>query len=54
MFEKVLVQNIQTGLKPDLQTALRSVPRWKLIQSALPHVMHSAASLLFNRCIIKN
>jgi hypothetical protein len=49
MFERVLVQNIQSGLKSDLSEAIRSIPRWRLIQASLPHVMHSAASLLFNR-----
>ncbi|XP_015837449.1 protein unc-80 homolog isoform X10 [Tribolium castaneum] len=49
IFEKVLVQNIQSGLKPDLCEAIRSIPRWKLIQASLPHVMHSTASLLFTR-----
>ncbi|KAJ3665619.1 hypothetical protein Zmor_001108 [Zophobas morio] len=49
MFERVLVQNIQSGLKTDLSEAIRCIPRWRLIQASLPHVMHSTASLLFNR-----
>ncbi|XP_031332358.1 protein unc-80 homolog isoform X3 [Photinus pyralis] len=48
-FEKVLVQNIQFGLKPDLTEAIRSIPRWRLIQAALPHVMHCIATLLHNK-----
>lgn len=48
-FEKVLVQNIQFGLKPELIESIRTIPRWKLIQAALPHVMHCTAALLFNR-----
>ncbi|XP_069159541.1 protein unc-80 homolog isoform X1 [Procambarus clarkii] len=47
--EKVLVQNILFGLSPSLTDAIKSVPRWRFIQAALPHVMHSAASLLYNR-----
>lgn len=49
LFEKVLVQNIHFGLKSDLTEAIRLLPRWKLIQASLPHVMHSTASVLFNR-----
>ncbi|XP_049834730.1 protein unc-80 homolog isoform X4 [Schistocerca gregaria] len=48
-FEKVLVQNIQIGLSPSLTEAIRTIPRWRLIQGAFPHVMHCAASLLHNR-----
>lgn len=48
-FEKVLVQNLLSGLKPDLSEAVRSIPRWRLIQASLSHVMHSVSSLLFNR-----
>ncbi|KAG8225922.1 hypothetical protein J437_LFUL005958, partial [Ladona fulva] len=48
-FEKVLVQNIQFGLSPSLTEAIRSIPRWRLIQAAFPHVMHCAATLLHNR-----
>ncbi|XP_046670285.1 uncharacterized protein LOC124360589 isoform X5 [Homalodisca vitripennis] len=48
-FEKVLVQNIQFGLPPTLAEAVKSVPRWRLVQAAFPHVMHCAASLLHNR-----
>ncbi|KAG5895326.1 hypothetical protein JTB14_000598 [Gonioctena quinquepunctata] len=48
-FEKVLVQNIQSGLKPDLTEAIKSIPRWRLIQASLPHVMHAVASILYNR-----
>ncbi|XP_065170367.1 protein unc-80 homolog isoform X8 [Atheta coriaria] len=49
LFEKVLVQNITIGLKSDLNEALKALPRWRLIQASLPHVMHSIASILFNR-----
>ncbi|KAL0270475.1 UNVERIFIED_CONTAM: hypothetical protein PYX00_007876 [Menopon gallinae] len=48
-FEKVLVQNIQYGLSPSLTEAVASVPRWRLIQAAFPHVMHCMATLLHNR-----
>ncbi|XP_060527222.1 protein unc-80 homolog isoform X3 [Cylas formicarius] len=49
VFEKVLVQNLHSGLKPDLTEAVKSIPRWRLIQAALPHVMHSVQSVLYNR-----
>ena len=48
-FEKVLVQNIHFGLSPSLTSAIQSIPRWRLVQAALPHVMHCAAALLTNR-----
>lgn len=48
-FEKVLVQNIQFGLSPPLTKALGAIPRWRLLQAALPHVMHCVAALLHNR-----
>ncbi|XP_037920959.1 protein unc-80 homolog [Hermetia illucens] len=48
-FEKVLVQNIQFGLSPSLTEALKSIPRWRLLQAALPHLMHCAGALLHNR-----
>lgn len=48
-FEKVLVQNIQSGMKQDLTESIRSVPRWRLIQASLPHVMHAVTNILFNR-----
>ncbi|XP_046741954.1 protein unc-80 homolog isoform X2 [Diprion similis] len=48
-FEKVLVQNLHFGLSPSLTDALGAVPRWRLIQAALPHVLHAAANLLHNR-----
>ncbi|XP_035712762.1 protein unc-80 homolog isoform X4 [Folsomia candida] len=47
--EKVLVQNIQFGLSPSLSQALKSIPRWRVIQTAFPHVMHCTAQLLMNR-----
>ncbi|EDW04590.1 GH23523 [Drosophila grimshawi] len=46
-FEKVLVQNIQFGLSPPLTKALGAIPRWRLLQGALPHVMHACAALLY-------
>ncbi|XP_044757175.1 protein unc-80 homolog [Coccinella septempunctata] len=49
VYEKVLVQNLQSGLKADLAEVIRSIPRWRLIQASLPHVMHSVASLLHGR-----
>ncbi|KAH8363403.1 hypothetical protein KR084_009623 [Drosophila pseudotakahashii] len=48
-FEKVLVQNIQFGLSPPLTKGLGVIPRWRLLQGALPHVMHACAALLYNR-----
>ncbi|XP_055382818.1 protein unc-80 homolog isoform X2 [Condylostylus longicornis] len=48
-FEKVLVQNIQFGLSPSLTNGLKAISRWRLLQAALPHVMHCAAALLHNR-----
>lgn len=48
-FEKVLVQNIHFGLSIPFTSALESISRWRLVQSALPHVMHCAAALLHNR-----
>lgn len=45
----MLVQNIRHGLSPSLCEALQSVTRWKLIQSALPHVMHCTSALLSGR-----
>ncbi len=47
--EKVLVQNIQFGLSPSLTEAIRSIPRWKFVQCALPHVMLCAAQLISER-----
>ncbi|XP_030758641.1 protein unc-80 homolog isoform X4 [Sitophilus oryzae] len=49
IFEKVLVQNLFSGLKKDLTEAVKTIPRWRLIQAALPHVMHSVQSVLYNR-----
>ncbi|XP_076052747.1 protein unc-80 homolog [Oratosquilla oratoria] len=48
-FENVLVQNNLFGLSPSLTEAIQSVPRWRFIQASFPHVMHCAASLLYNR-----
>ena len=48
-FERVLVQNILHGLSPSLCEAINSVSRWKLIQAALPHVMHCINSVLHAR-----
>ncbi|KAH9417878.1 Protein unc-80, partial [Dermatophagoides pteronyssinus] len=49
LFEKVLVQNIRFGLSPSLTKAIASVSRWRLIVSALPHVMHCCSTLLYIR-----
>jgi len=43
------VQNIQFGLSPPLTKGLGVIPRWRLLQGALPHVMHACAALLYNR-----
>ncbi|KXJ74140.1 hypothetical protein RP20_CCG014272 [Aedes albopictus] len=48
-FEKSLVQNMFYGLSPSLESALKSIPRWRLVQAALPHVMHCAGALMHNR-----
>ncbi|KAJ8719024.1 hypothetical protein PYW07_016580 [Mythimna separata] len=48
-FEKVLVQNLRFGLSISLADAIESIPRWRLIQASLPHVMHALAALLHNR-----
>ncbi|RZF41260.1 hypothetical protein LSTR_LSTR010488, partial [Laodelphax striatellus] len=48
-FEKILVQNIQFGLSPNLTTAIQSIPRWRLIQASFPYVMHCIATLLHSR-----
>ncbi|KAI5631670.1 cation channel complex component UNC80 domain-containing protein [Phthorimaea operculella] len=48
-FEKVLVQNLRFGLSISLTEAIEAIPRWRLIQAALPHVMHALAALLHNR-----
>lgn len=48
-FEKVLVQNIKFGLSPPLTKALDGIPRWRLLQAALPHVMHCVSAMLHNR-----
>ncbi|KAG7191052.1 hypothetical protein KM043_007098 [Ampulex compressa] len=47
--EKVLVQNLHNDLTPSLSMILGSVPRWRLIQTALPYVLHATANLLHNR-----
>ncbi|XP_061164273.1 protein unc-80 homolog isoform X1 [Saccostrea echinata] len=44
--ERVVVQNILHGLSPSLCEAIQSVPRWKVIQAAFPHVMHACAALI--------
>ncbi|XP_070172138.1 protein unc-80 homolog isoform X4 [Polyergus mexicanus] len=47
--ERVLVQNLHNDLTPSLSQILGNVPRWRLIQAALPYVLHATASLLHNR-----
>ncbi|XP_048774238.1 protein unc-80 homolog isoform X3 [Ostrea edulis] len=44
--ERVVVQNILHGLSPSLCEAIQSVPRWKVIQAAFPHVMHACSALI--------
>ena len=41
-----MVQNILHGLSPSLCEAIQSVPRWKVIQAAFPHVMHACSALI--------
>ncbi|XP_074114400.1 unc80, NALCN channel complex subunit isoform X13 [Cotesia typhae] len=48
-FEKVLVQSLHNELTPSLTEILSTVSRWRLIQTALPYVLHSAANLLHNK-----
>ncbi|XP_073988249.1 unc80, NALCN channel complex subunit isoform X3 [Rhodnius prolixus] len=48
-FEKVLVQNLQFGLSISLTDAIKSIPRWRLVQAAFPHILHCTSSLLHNR-----
>lgn len=43
------MQNIHFGLSIPFTSALESIGRWRLVQAALPHVMHCAAALLHNR-----
>ncbi|XP_061939231.1 protein unc-80 homolog isoform X7 [Apis cerana] len=47
--EKVLVQNLHNDLTRSLSLILGTVPRWRLIQAALPYVLHATANLLHNR-----
>ncbi|XP_076295581.1 unc80, NALCN channel complex subunit isoform X10 [Lasioglossum baleicum] len=47
--EKVLVQNLRNDLTPSLNRLLGTVPRWHLIQAALPYVLHATANHLHNR-----
>ncbi|XP_032667265.1 protein unc-80 homolog isoform X5 [Odontomachus brunneus] len=47
--EKVLVQNLHNDLTPSLSEILSNVPRWRLIQAALPYVLHAASSVLHNK-----
>ncbi|XP_076677709.1 unc80, NALCN channel complex subunit isoform X4 [Andrena cerasifolii] len=47
--EKVLVQNLHNDLTPSLSLMLGNVPRWRLIQTALPYVLHATANLLHNK-----
>ncbi|TRZ04189.1 hypothetical protein DNTS_011989 [Danionella cerebrum] len=48
-FERVLVENKLHGLSPALTEAIQSIPRWELVQAALPHVLHCTSILLSNR-----
>ena len=45
----MIVQNILHGLSPSLCEAINSIPRWKLIRAAFPHVIHCCASVLSKR-----
>ena len=47
--EKILVQNIRVGLSPSFTEAIRSISRWKFVQSSLPHVMLCTAQLINER-----
>lgn len=48
----MLVQNLHNDLTPSLSLILGTVPRWRLIQTALPYVLHAAANLLHNRWVV--
>ncbi|KRZ42454.1 Protein unc-80 [Trichinella pseudospiralis] len=48
-FERVLVQNILHGLSPNLSEAIKSIPRWRFVRTAFPHVVHCCAALLIER-----
>lgn len=45
------MQNIHFGLSVPLTQALESIDRWRVVQAALPHVLHCAAALLHNRYV---
>lgn len=45
----MLVQNLHNDLTRSLSLILGTVPRWRLIQAALPYVLHATANLLHNR-----
>ncbi|KAK0161492.1 hypothetical protein PV327_009957 [Microctonus hyperodae] len=53
-FEKVLVQSLHNELTPSLTDILNTVPRWRLIQTALPYVLHAAGNLLHNKKDLQN
>lgn len=54
MLERVLVQGLLNGLAPDVSKAIKSIPRWRFVQFAFPHVMHCTATLLHNRyCAVR-
>ncbi|KAE8738059.1 hypothetical protein FOCC_FOCC016467, partial [Frankliniella occidentalis] len=48
VFERVLVQGLLNGLSPTVSNAIKSIPRWRFVQAAFPHVMHCTATLLHN------
>ncbi|CDW58393.1 hypothetical protein TTRE_0000670301, partial [Trichuris trichiura] len=48
-FERVVVQNILHGLSPNLSEAIKSIPRWRFVSTAFPHIVHCCAALLSER-----
>uniref|UniRef100_A0A5S6PYL0 UNC80 domain-containing protein n=1 Tax=Trichuris muris TaxID=70415 RepID=A0A5S6PYL0_TRIMR len=48
-FERVVVQNILHGLSPNLSEAIKSIPRWRFVRTAFPHIVHCCAALLSER-----
>lgn len=48
-FERVVVQNILHGLSPSLSDAIESIPRWRFVRTAFPHIVQCTGALLSAR-----
>ncbi|KAL1497693.1 hypothetical protein ABEB36_008611 [Hypothenemus hampei] len=48
-FEKVVVLYLFNYLQPEFTESAQSIPRWRLVQAALPHIMHAVQAVLYNR-----